>query len=101
MTAVLEAVLRRHRAITIAALVVLTLLAWAWMFAGAGMGMEPMMSLGAFPAAGQPMAAMAAPMPWTAGRYLLTFSMWWVMMVAMMVPSAAPAILIFAGMSRK
>jgi predicted metal-binding membrane protein len=32
---------------------------------------------------------------------VLLFAMWWTMMMAMMLPSAAPAILTFAGVSRK
>lgn len=36
--------------------------------------------------------------PWTAADGAATFLMWAVMMVAMMVPSAAPAILLFTGM---
>ncbi len=31
----------------------------------------------------------------------LVFAMWWVMMIAMMVPSAAPTILLFASIKRK
>ncbi|MCJ2179301.1 DUF2182 domain-containing protein [Novosphingobium album (ex Hu et al. 2023)] len=91
-------------------LAVLTLLAWAWLSLGAGMGMAPGLSLPALLPhhAGQPavMPAMemgGMPIPshdlapwWTASRLLLTFSMWWVMMVAMMLPSAAPMILLYA-----
>ena len=39
---------------------------------------------------------MAPAMAWPTGRVLLTVSMWWVMMVAMMLPSAAPMILLYA-----
>ena len=35
-------------------------------------------------------------MAWTAERVLLTLAMWWVMMVAMMVPAAAPVVLLYA-----
>ena len=35
------------------------------------------------------------------GYALLMFSMWWVMMVAMMLPSAAPMLLLFARVNRK
>ena len=38
---------------------------------------------------------------WSLSYAVLVFLMWWVMMVAMMVPSAAPAILIYAGAARK
>ena len=46
------------------------------------------------------MAAAMAPMEWTPGYALLMFCMWWVMMVAMMLPSASPMILLFARFNR-
>jgi predicted metal-binding membrane protein len=114
MNAAVEAALRRHRAVSIGALALLTLLAWTWLLAGAGMGMDPLVSFA--PAAPTPMAmpdmpgmdmsgadmsSMAMPgmdmaMPWTVGRFALSVAMWWVMMVAMMLPSAAPTILLYA-----
>jgi len=39
---------------------------------------------------------MPGDMPWTVSQFLMTFAMWWVMMVAMMLPSAAPMILLHA-----
>lgn len=75
MTGMADAVLRRHRGVTIASLVIVTALAWAWIASGAGMGMA---------------------MAWTAERILITLAMWWVMMVAMMLPAAAPTILLYA-----
>jgi len=52
---------------------------------------------------GQAMAEMGMSMdvPWTITDAVFTFVMWTVMMVAMMTPSAAPVVLIFAGMQRK
>lgn len=46
-------------------------------------------------------AAMPAMAPWRARDAALTFAMWAVMMVAMMVPSAAPMILVFATFQRR
>jgi predicted metal-binding membrane protein len=77
-----ERLARRSRAVTIAALAVLALLAWAWLLQGAGMGSGAM------------------PMKWDAGRFLLVSSMWWVMMIAMMLPSAAPLILLYGRVHR-
>ena len=37
---------------------------------------------------------------WTPGYAGLIFAMWWVMMVAMMLPSAAPMLLLFARVNR-
>jgi predicted metal-binding membrane protein len=39
--------------------------------------------------------------PWSGGDFTLAFAMWAVMMVGMMVPSAAPMSLLFAAVSRK
>ena len=45
--------------------------------------------------------AMLAPVVWTPGYAVLMFFMWWVMMVAMMLPGAAPMILVFAMVNRR
>jgi predicted metal-binding membrane protein len=45
--------------------------------------------------------AMMTPAVWTPGYAVLMLFMWWVMMVAMMLPSAAPMILLFATVNRK
>ena len=44
--------------------------------------------------------AMMQPAVWTPGYAALMFAMWWVMMVAMMLPSAAPMLLLFARIHR-
>jgi len=46
------------------------------------------------------MSAMAMPEPWNLTHALLMFVMWWVMMVGMMLPSAAPMLLTFATINR-
>lgn len=93
MAGAAEAVLRRQRGVTFAGLMVLVVLAWAWIASGAGMGMAARAELALFPyrSADMPMA-----MAWDPARLLLTLSMWWVMMVAMMVPAAAPVVLLYA-----
>ena len=83
MTGAAEAILRRHRGVTIAGLVAVTAIAWAWIASGAGMEMDAGMG-------------MDMPMPWDATRIALTLAMWWVMMIAMMVPAAAPTVLLYA-----
>lgn len=97
MTKRAEAALRHHRSITIGALAILVCLAWAWMFAGAGMTMPHTVSLAPPPADGMSMSGMDMTMApqWTSEQFALTFAMWWVMMVAMMLPSAAPTILLY------
>ena len=44
---------------------------------------------------------MVMPMTWTPGLFLVMFLMWWIMMIAMMLPSAAPMILLFATVNRR
>jgi predicted metal-binding membrane protein len=85
----LEATLRRERAVVAVGLCSLAVLAWA---AVARMALAP---AGAMPSMTMPMSAAELPgLGWLVG-------MWAVMMVAMMVPSAAPTILLFAGVSRR
>ena len=47
------------------------------------------------------MSAMATPARWDLGYAGIMVSMWWVMMIAMMVPSAAPMILLYAAFARR
>jgi predicted metal-binding membrane protein len=103
MTAVddtlLEAVLRRDRQVVVGALIVVIALSWIWILLGAGTGMPAIdMVLGSSP---DRMASMMAPAMWTIGYAGIMFTMWWVMMAAMMLPSAAPILLLFARINRK
>lgn len=96
---VLEAVLRRDRQAVVAALITVIAMAWLWILLGAGTGMSALdMLLGAGP---ERMAGMMAPTMWTLGYAGIMFTMWWVMMAAMMLPSAAPILLLFARINRK
>ena len=104
-----EATLRRGRMVTLLALAALTLLAWAWLLQGAGMEMAPRATFDPFPhrgagatagmpdMRGMPDMAMADAAPWTAASFALAASMWWVMMVAMMLPAATPVVLLYAA----
>ena len=40
------------------------------------------------------------PGAWSAGYWLIVIAMWWVMMIAMMTPSAAPMILLYGRATR-
>ena len=88
----IEWALKRDRLIVIAGLAAVSLVAWAYMFYLAGkmgnmkVGMD-----------------MALPQidPWGMMDLLLTFFMWTVMMVAMMVPSVSPMVLLLATMNRQ
>ena len=85
----LQGLLRRDRAAIVAALAGLTILAWIYLFAAA------------FKMDSTASSAMMQIRPWTALDGLLMFLMWAVMMVGMMVPSAAPMTLIYAAVARK
>ena len=50
---------------------------------------------------GDALMSPASPAPGTMAYAVLLFIMWWTMMLAMMLPSAAPAILTYAAVSRK
>ncbi len=94
----IERALRRDRAIVASALIVITVLAWAYLLIGAGTGMSvSAMSTWHFP---PPRPNMAMSGPWHAGYWLVMGVMWFVMMVAMMIPSAAPMILLHARVTR-
>jgi predicted metal-binding membrane protein len=87
-TSGLEKVLRHDRLIVAIGLAAAVALAWAYLAAGAGIDMS--------------MAGMEMePMPWSAFDVALVFAMWWVMMIAMMVPSATPMVLLFTAIKRK
>jgi predicted metal-binding membrane protein len=94
-----EAVLRRDRQAVIAGLVAVIALSWIWILLGAGTGMSAMGML--FGSGAEGMATMMAPAVWTLGYAGIMFTMWWVMMTAMMLPSAAPILLLFARINRK
>jgi len=89
----LEAVLRRDRRIVLGSLAVVVALAWLYLWRDtANMGMD--MDHGS-------MAMAAMPRAVDAGSLALTFVMWTVMMAGMMLPSAAPAILLYGALVRK
>ena len=77
----------------LAAITLVILLAWAYLLA-MGWGMDHM-DLGAG------MAIMPRMASWQPIDLALVFLMWAVMMVAMMLPSAAPMILLFSALRRK
>jgi predicted metal-binding membrane protein len=92
-----ETVVRRDRAIVLGGLAFVVALSSVYILAGAGMGMS---ALDMTSGGGMAMAAMK-PMVWTTGTAALMFFMWWIMMIAMMLPGAAPMILLFATVNRR
>jgi predicted metal-binding membrane protein len=98
----LEAVLRRDRAVVIVALAIITALAWAdlaWLAGDMAMGGMDMTGYRMIPAGRGLM--MPADAPWQPIEFGYAFAMWVVMMIGMMMPSAAPMILIYARVGRQ
>ena len=95
------AALRRDRFIILAALLLLLALAWAYLFRLAThMAMTPDMQDVPMPA--MDMAGVMGP---SVKRFdvtdtLLTFVMWFVMMIGMMIPAVTPTILLYARVGR-
>jgi len=88
-TVFMQRVLRHDRLLVVSGLLIVVILSWAYLLTGAGM-MEAM-------------GDMLMPMsmgPWTLGHAVLVFAMWAVMMAAMMLPSAAPMILLYSTIAR-
>lgn len=87
--------MKRDRLVVMAGLVLVTALAWGYLFyEAARMDRSMSASMG-----GE--MSMPQMVSWGAVDLLLLFVMWSVMMVGMMVPSAAPMVLLFAGVNRQ
>lgn len=84
--------LRHERPVIVCGIVALVALSWAYLWQGAGMGMTAldMTTLSLFPHR-QP--AMAGSME---ASWWIVASMWWIMMIAMMTPSATPLVLLYS-----
>lgn len=100
-----ERLLKRDRAVVLAALAMLCALTWVYIVVGAGLGMPAwdMTTLTLLPheAGTGPMPGMEMPgEAWEPAQWVLVTGMWWAMMVAMMTPSAAPTILLHARVHR-
>jgi len=92
----LESVLKRDRLLVVAGLAGITLLAWGYLVYEA----RAMYDTGVCSCAGMKMSGPDTD-PWSTATLLPLFLMWAEMMVAMMIPSAAPMILTFAMVNRK
>ena len=89
----LEKVLAAERFTVAAALTAICILAWAYL-AYMAWGMEHMQ-------VGAAMVIMPNMASWDVVDLLLVFAMWVIMMAAMMLPSAAPMILMFVTLNRR
>jgi predicted metal-binding membrane protein len=93
MGPILVQVLKRDRTIVAFGLAGVVILSWTYLIC-MDWGMRHM-------DAGMQMLIMPAMQHWTAWDLLLVFLMWAVMMVAMMVPTASPVILLYAEINRR
>jgi predicted metal-binding membrane protein len=90
-SSIIQGALRRDRVVVVFALLGVIILAWGYIFFGAGMSMSEMGDM-----------SMAEQEPtWTPAYAAVVLSMWAVMMVAMMLPSAAPMILLYGTIANK
>jgi predicted metal-binding membrane protein len=102
----LERALARDRRLTAVALAALVVMAWTYLLvlsrqmgdagpsAAASMpGMPEMPGMAGMPGMGATAASVSS--------FVLTMLMWWTMMIGMMVPSAAPMILLFGTVQRR
>lgn len=87
-SAVMEPVVKRDRTVVLAAIVGVVCIAWIYLVILAK-NMK-----------GMPAMEMMQIKPWGVADFILMFLMWAVMMIGMMIPSATPAILNFAALSR-
>jgi len=92
----LERVLRHDRAIVFAALAAITILSWLYL-----LRMAAMMNASASEKAMHAAMGMPEMAEWGTSELIMLFLMWTVMMIAMMLPSAAPIILLVVGTYRR
>lgn len=90
----LERILRRDRQIVVGGLVFVSLASWLYILTGAATDMGEI-------ASAPDGTTGTMRFAWTPAHLGLMLAMWWVMMVAMMLPSAAPMVLLFATVNRK
>ncbi len=95
---VTERLLRRDRHLLVLMICALFLLAGLYTVFGVGMDMSALEMTAMRDMRDMP--GVRAPGDWSASHALLVFLMWWVMMIAMMLPSVAPTVLLNAAMLR-
>ena len=103
-----ESLIQRDKVITIIAIGILVGATFAYTVLGVGMNMSAIQmtpGLGQSQMSMPNMSAMkkmaATPAVWTFNYSVLMFFMWWTMMIAMMLPSASPMILLYTALIRR
>ena len=94
-----EKMARNERAVILASVAAIVALAALYTVLGVGMDMSALDMTRMARRIGS-MLQMQAAVGWTSGFAALVFLMWWIMMIAMMTPSAAPTLLLFAALRR-
>jgi predicted metal-binding membrane protein len=86
------ALLRHERPVILCGIVAVVVLSWAYLWQGAGMGMTAldMTTLSLFPHRQTSVEGSMEASWW------IVAAMWWVMMIAMMTPSATPLVLLYS-----
>lgn len=103
-TSLIDVLLKRDRLIVGGGLALVTTIAGLYTALGVGMEMSALEMTGLSdrqPGVTGIGGMVMQPAAWTPGYALLVFMMWWVMMIAMMTPSAAPMILLYGAVKRK
>lgn len=103
-----ESLIRRDKIITIIAIAILVGATFTYTVLGVGMNMSAIQmtpGLGQSQMSMPNMSAMknmaATPAVWSFNYSVLMFFMWWTMMIAMMLPSASPMILLYTALIRR
>ena len=100
----IERLLARDRAVVVVSLVLCVAVSAWYILDGAGTGMSSVDMSAETGPAGALIARtpdIVTPHLWSPRYAVVIFVMWWLMMVAMMVPSAAPAILLYGALHRE
>ena len=103
-----ESFIQRDKVITIIAIAILVGATFTYTVLGVGMNMSAIQMT---PGLGQSQMSMpnmngmknmaATPAVWSFNYSVLMFFMWWTMMIAMMLPSASPMILLYTALIRR
>ena len=94
-----ERLVRKDRMIVLLAVAAIVLLAGIYTVMGVGMNMSALNMTRIAQPIGDPMQ-LGVSVFWTPAYATLVVLMWWIMMIAMMTPSAAPTLLLFTALKR-
>jgi predicted metal-binding membrane protein len=97
----LERILDRDRWLIAASLAALVVVAWSYLVVMAAQMARGDMRVVGLSDMSSMRGMVMPPEPWTATTFALMTLMWWVMMIGMMIPSAAPMVLLFGGVQRR